>query len=97
MTDKNATHCHICDEELEGDKVLDHDYLTGKYRYVAHIEYDLNYKISKHIPVIVHNLAIYDAHLFIKNLGVAKWKVDCISTNEEKCILFKKRNKSRHV
>ncbi|EDO27575.1 predicted protein, partial [Nematostella vectensis] len=28
----DATHCHICEGELGGDKVLDHCHLTGKYR-----------------------------------------------------------------
>jgi len=85
-----ATHCHICEKELGEDKVLDHDHLTGAYRGAAHNDCNLNYKIPKHIPVIFHNLAGYDAHLFIKNLGVTEGKVDCIPNNEEKYISFKK-------
>ena len=87
---KNATHCHICEEELKNDKVLDRDHLTGKYRGAAQNECNLNYKIPKHIPVIFHNLANYDAHLFIKNIGVTTGKMDCIPNNEEKYISFKK-------
>ena len=75
---------------LNGDKVLDHDHLTGKYRGAAHNSCNLNYKIPKHIPVIFHNLSGYDAHLFIKNLGVSQGKIDCIPKNEEKYISFKK-------
>jgi len=63
---KQATHCHICEKPLGEDKVLDHDHLTGKYRGAAHNACYLNYKIPKQIPVIFHNLAGYDAHLFIK-------------------------------
>ena len=33
---KNAEVCHICEEELEDDKVKDHCHLTGKYRGAAH-------------------------------------------------------------
>ena len=88
-----AIQCHICDGEFNGDKVLDHDHLTGKYRGAAHNDCNLNYKIPKHIPVIFHNLAGYDAHLFIKNLGVTEGKIDCIPNNEEKYISFKKEIK----
>ena len=96
---KNATHCHICEGLLNNtapdgtvgiDKVLDHDHLTGRYRGAAHNACNINYKIPKHIPVVFHNLAGYDAHLFIKNLGVTEGKVDCIPNNEEKYISFKK-------
>ena len=31
-----ATHCWICEKELNGDKVLDHCHITGKYRGAAH-------------------------------------------------------------
>src|SRR6056300_692760 len=87
---KNATECHICEKPLAGDKVLDHDHITGNYRGAAHNACNLNYKIPKHIPVIFHNLAGYDAHLFVKNLGVSQGKIDCIPNNEEKYISFKK-------
>ena len=29
---KEATICHICEEPLNDDKVLDHDHITGLYR-----------------------------------------------------------------
>ena len=87
---KNETHCYICEEEFKGDKVLDHNHLTGNYRGAAHNECNLNYKITKHIPVIFQILAGYDAHIFIKMLGVASGKIDCIPNNEEKYISFKK-------
>ena len=38
--------------------------------------------------MIFHNLANYDAHLFIKNLGVKSGKIDCLPNNEEKYISF---------
>ena len=90
---QEATKCHICDEELCGDKVLDHDHLTGKYRGAAHNSCNINYKIPKHIPVIFHNLAGYDAHLFINNLGMTEGDIDCIPNNEEKYISFSKKIK----
>ena len=88
---KNATHCHICEGELGGDKVLDHCHLTGKYRGAAHNECNLKYIIPKFFPVIIHNLSGYDSHLFIKNLGATEGKINCIPNNEEKYISFTKQ------
>ena len=88
---ENATHCHICEEKLGEDKVLDHCHLTGKYRGAAHNECNLNYKIPKFFPVIFHNLSGYDAHIFIKNLGTTKGNINCIPNNEEKYISFTKQ------
>ncbi|KAK3737410.1 hypothetical protein QZH41_000675 [Actinostola sp. cb2023] len=87
---ENATDCFICCKALNEDKVRDHDHLTGTYRGAAHAVCNLNYRIPKHIPVVFHNLAGYDAHLFVKSLGFSEGKIDCIPNNEEKYISFKK-------
>jgi len=47
----------------------------------------LLYRKPKFVPVILHNLANYDEHLFIKNLGR---HIDCIPNNEENYISFSK-------
>jgi hypothetical protein len=65
-----AVDCHICEGRLDGDKVLDHCHLTGNYRGAAHNDCNINYKVPTFYPVIFHNLSGYDAHLFIRNLGV---------------------------
>ena len=41
--------------------------------------------------MIFQNLAGYDAHLFIKNLGKTAGNIDCIPNNEEKYISFTKK------
>ena len=87
---ENATHCHICEKELDKDKVIDHCHLTGKYRGAAHKECNLNYKIPKFFPVIIHNLSGYDSHLFINNLAKTEGKIKLIPNNEEKYISFSK-------
>jgi hypothetical protein len=87
---ENAVDCHICEESLDGDKVRDHCHLTGNYRGAAHTKCNLNYKIPKFYPVIFHNLSGYDAHLFVRNLGVTEGEINCISINEEKYISFTK-------
>jgi hypothetical protein len=87
---KNAVDCHICKGALDGDKVLDHCHLTGNYRGAAHNKCNLHYKIPTFYPVIFHNLSGYDAHLFIRNLGVTEGDIKCIPNNEEKYISFTK-------
>jgi len=86
-----ATHCHICEEELNGDKVRDHCHLTGYYRGAAHNECNLKYTLPKFYPIYFHNLSGYDAHLFVKNLGATDGELSCIPNNEEKYISFSKR------
>ena len=87
---KASTYCHICEGELLNDKVADHCHLTGKFRGAAHNKCNLEYRIPKFFPVIFHNLAGYDAHLFVKNLGVTEGKINCIPKNEENYISFTK-------
>ena len=67
-----ATHCHICEKELGPDRVIDHDHITGKFRGVAHNGCNLNYKVPKFFPVVVHNLANYDEHLLMWGVRAAQ-------------------------
>ena len=71
---EKAENCSICGRSLrkEGgvvDGVRDHCHFTGKYRGAAHRSCNLQFRKPKFTPVIFHNLANYDSHLFIKNLG----------------------------
>jgi hypothetical protein len=88
---KNATHCGICDNELNNDKVRDHCHMTGKYRCCAHSECNLhfNHKDFK-IPIFFHNLKGYDSHFIICNAHEfnSKKKIDVIAQNSEKFIMF---------
>ena len=86
-----ATKCHICEKELGDDRVRDHCHLSGKFRGAAHNDCNLNYKVPKFFPVILHNLSGYDCHLFIKKLaGKDGEKINCIPKTEEKYISFSK-------
>lgn len=82
--------CHICNRELNNDKVKDHCHLTGKYRGPAHNECNLKFQIPNMIPIFFHNLSGYDAHLFIKDLAFNEEKIDVIPENKEKYISFTK-------
>ena len=87
---KASTYCHMCEGEQLNDKVADHCHLTGKFRGAVHNKCNLEYRIPKFFPVIFHNLAGYDAHSFVKNLGVTEGKIKCIPKNEENYISFTK-------
>ena len=90
--------CHICegkfctDEDDENYKnrkmVKDHCHYTGKFREAAHSKCNLNYKVRKNIPIIIHN-ASYDTHFTINQLAEEfKGELDCIGENMEKYITF---------
>ncbi|GBM80045.1 hypothetical protein AVEN_202552-1 [Araneus ventricosus] len=84
--------CHICEKEIlpDDEKVRDHCHLTGKFRGPAHSDCNLNYKIPKFIPLIIHYLSGYDAHLFIRELGFDDCRLEVIPNTEEKYISFSK-------
>jgi len=86
-------YCSVCNKLFVGEKVGDHCHLTGKYSGAAHKSCNLMYKVPKVIPVIFHNLAKYDAHLFIGDVGKTEGKLNCIAQNEENYISFSKKVK----
>ena len=85
-----AKECHICFKKFspKDRKVRDHCHYTGKYRGAAHSSCNLRYRIPDYIPVIFHNLAGYDAHLFIKELAKHTSKIGVIAKNTENYISF---------
>ena len=90
---KEARICHICLKELKDDKVRDHCHFTGEYRGAAHNSCNLQCRKPLILPVILHNLQGYDAHLFIKQLSGLKGELNCIPSTEEKYISFSKKIK----
>ena len=84
-----STICYICFKPF-GDKgkVRDHCHYTGVYRGAAHFGCNLRYKIPNYIPVVFHNLAGYDAHLFIRELSRYTTDIGVIAKNVEDYISF---------
>ena len=87
---KCVTKCHICFKPFrEGNrKVRDHCHYSGKCRGAAHSLCNLQYKIPSYIPVVFHNLAGHDAHMFIKELAKHRSKMGVIAKNTEDYISF---------
>ena len=68
--------------------VKEHCHYTGKFRGAAHIKCNLNYKVQKEIPIIIHN-ASYDTHFIINQLAIEfKGELNCIADDMEKYITF---------
>ncbi|XP_055306011.1 uncharacterized protein LOC129570437 [Sitodiplosis mosellana] len=85
--------CSICGLQFNPSetRVRDHCHFTGKFRGPAHVNCNLKYKESREIPIIMHNLSGYDAHLFIKQLATQmEGDVNIIPNNSEQYISFSK-------
>ena len=67
---KLAEECWLCENPLGGEKVRDHDHLTGKYRGAAHNICNINCKqrSSSFVPIFFHNFSGYDCHLIFQEL-----------------------------
>ena len=87
---EKASRCNICFKPFNSKepKVRDHCHYTGCYRGPAHLLYNLRYRIPSYIPVIFHNLLVYDAHLFIKELGKHSNDIGVIAKDKEDYITF---------
>ena len=97
-SDKKQEACHICQKEFCYDKndenytnrkkFEDHCHYTGKFREAAHSKCNLNYKVPKDIPVIIHNTT-YETHFIINHLAEeSKDELNCIGENMEKIYQF---------
>ena len=62
---QQSNSCWICQKRIDNDdkKVRDHCHITGKFRGAAHWSCNINFQLTKKIPVIFHNLKSYDSHL----------------------------------
>ena len=85
--------CWLCKKKF-GEKTLskvrDHCHYTGKFRGAAHQSCNLKFQRPKFTPVFFHNLQNYDAHLFVRALGLMDevLSIKCIPNNDEQYISF---------
>ena len=90
-----ATLCHICEKPVKnGEKVRDHDHITGKYVGAAHNLCNLHRAECKKIVGFAHNFSGYDSHILVKALASmeGKWDVQAIPLNTEKFKMIKFQN-----
>ena len=61
---KNQEKCYICEEKFCVDKDDENYTNRKKVKDHCHSKCNLNYKVPKDIPIIIHN-ASYDTHFII--------------------------------
>ena len=82
--------CSICEKLIDNDneKVRDHCHVTGKFRGAAHWSCNINFQLTKKVPVIFHNLRGYDSHLIFSELNKFDVKISVIPNGLEKYMAF---------
>ena len=67
---QQSNNCWICKKLIDNDdeNVRDHCHITGKFRGAAHWSCNINFQLTRKLPVIFHNLKGYDSHLIFLNL-----------------------------
>ena len=66
--------------------------MTGKFRGTTHGNCNINLQLTKKVPVIFHNLRVYDSHLVFSQLQKFDVKISVIPNGSEKhmaCFLNK--------
>ena len=87
---QQSNNCWICKKIIdnEDEKVRDHCYITGKCRGSAHWDCNINFQLTKKIPLIFDNLKGYDSHLIFSELHKINFKVDVTPNGSEKYMAF---------
>ena len=87
---QQSNSCWICKKLIDNDdeKVRDHCHITGKFRGAAHRSCNVNFQLTKKIPVIFHNLKGYNSHLIFSELNKFNMKINVIPYGLEKYMAF---------
>ncbi|CAG2250926.1 unnamed protein product [Mytilus edulis] len=88
---KYAKKCYVCKKAFSSKnyKVKEHDHVTGFIRGISCNNYNLQIKIPKFIPVVIHNLKGFDANLIMSKIGKFKEQdITVIPHNKEKYMSF---------
>ncbi|XP_076248049.1 uncharacterized protein LOC143187709 [Calliopsis andreniformis] len=92
----NVIHYHICEKpfDINETRVRYHCHLTGRDRGPTHVDCNINYKNSFHVPIAFHNLSGYDSHFIIMELANAfEGYIDLLPITKEKYISVTKHLK----
>ena len=83
---QQSNSCWICKKLIDNDeeKVRDHCHVTGKFRGAAHWNCNINFQLTKKVPVIFHNLRGYNSHLNFRELHKFSVRINVIPNGLEK-------------
>ena len=87
---QQSNSCWICKKLIDNgaEKVRDHCHVTGKFTGAAHWDCNINFQLTKKVPVIFHNLRGYDSHLIFNELDKFDVKIKVIPNGLEKYMTF---------
>ena len=82
--------CWFCKKFIDNDEEKDRDHLhiTGKFRGAARGNCNINFQLTKKVPVIFHNLRRYDSHLIFNEFDKFDVKISVIPNGLEKYMVF---------
>ena len=75
-------------QKNDDEKVIDHCHITGKFRGATHWSCNINFQLTKKIPVIFHNLRGYDNHLIFSELNKFDANFNVLPNGLEKYMAF---------
>ena len=87
---QQSNNCWIYKKLIDNDdeKLRDQCHITSKFRGAAHWDCNINFQLTKKIPVIFHNLKGYDSHLIFSELNKFDVEVSVIPNRLEKYMAF---------
>ena len=87
---QQSNSCWICKKHIdnEEEKVRDHCPVTGKFRGAALWNCNINFHLTKKVPVIFHNSRGYDSHFIFNELDKFDVKIYVIPNGLEKYMAF---------
>ena len=83
---QEISSCWICKNLIDNDeeKVTDHCHVTGKFRGATHCNCNINFQLTKKVPVVFHNLRDYNSYLIFNELDKFNVKIRVIPNGLEK-------------
>ena len=75
---QKSSSCWICKKLIDNDeeKVRDYCHVTGKFRGATN--WNINFQLTKKVPVIFHNFRGHDSHLIFIELDKFDVKINVI-------------------
>ena len=87
---QSNSSCWICKTLIDNDEEngRGHCHVTGKFGGAAHWNCNINFQLTKKVPVMFHNLRGYDRRLIFNELNKFDVKISVIPNDLEKYMTF---------